>query len=587
MENKQQAFSYSDITCILPVPLQSLVELTIIQAIGEHVKLRLTGTAPDTLEVSDIESVAPESPIEINLPGRDLPVFAGICTNIGMTYQADLKTVEITGHSWTSKLDINKKSRSYQNLGISYNELVADILKDYAEKDYRINLPEGKTYTTFAVQYWETDWEFLKRIAAREGTVLVPDYSDANHRPRFYLGLPDAPSKPLTATAKKIASRDIEKYLALANNLSEEIKETDLITYEDVGYEILTLGESVDYNGQQLTIIKIITKIEKGLLKNTYTLAFSEKMALSHNENHNLRSVALTGKVLTSSNIHSKIHLDIDEEQDEATAIWFPYSAPTNNFLYCMPHNGEDINLYFRDGWEANAIAISGARKNGGGCKKTADYNNRYFTNSERKELFLSPDTLSYTTDESAGDKITIRMTDPDGIFIESKQHIGMGADINLKLTAGKNIEMEGTLGAYVVCGDGSIILKEEADVFGPTKVQIDGVAKSDFSPLEQKEATLESMIDNFQEEHPILTAAVGLIPVVGSVVDAYDAYKSFKSGDMAGGVLHATTAVVGLIPGGKVLTTGGRIAVEGGLAVANYAHESGSPSPKGRVYSK
>jgi hypothetical protein len=163
-------------------------------------------------------------------------------------------------------------------------------------------------------------------------------------------------------------------------------------------------------------------------------------------------------------------------------------------------------------------------------------------------------------------------MTDPDGIFIESKQHIGIGADINLKLNAEKNIELEGGLGTYVVVGDASIILKEEVDISGPAKIKMDGSAKSDFPPLEQEEETVEDAIDDFSEEHPLLMAAVGMIPVVGSLVDAYDAYKCFKSGDIAGGLLNGASAVIGLIPGGKVVTTGFKAAAEGGLALAMVA---------------
>ena len=573
MNDRPEAFTYSDITYSLPVELTSLLTLKIVQTIGEHIELTLTGIAPDTLEPKDIEEIAPKARIEIKLPGLDQPFFAGVCTTISMTYQAGLKTVEIKGCSWTHELDITKNSRSYQKLDISYNELVADILKDYPEKDFRINLPEGKNYTTFAVQYWETEWEFLKRIAAREGTVLVAEYQDANHQPRFWLGLPNAPAKPLPVTTDKRARRDIEAYLAGVNNQMVDVKETDFITYEDFGYEILSLGQAVNYNENELIITTIISQIEKGLLRNSYTLAFSEKLALAPIENDNLRSVALSGKVLTSSNIHSKIHLDIDEEQDEATAIWFPYAAATNNFVYCMPHNGEDIDLYFRDGWEQKAIAVSGARKNGGGCKKTADYNNRYFTNHERKELFLSPDTVSFTADESAANKITIKMSDQFGILIDSKKDIGIGADINLKLTAEKDISLEGMMGAYFLCGDGSIILKEEADIFGPAKVQIDGSGKSAFPDLEQTEESVEEQIDNFREEHPIIMAVAGLVPIVGSVIDAYDAYQCFKEGDTVGGMLNLGSAAIGLIPGGKVLTTGGRILAEGGMAAASYAH--------------
>lgn len=572
-DNRPEAFTYGDITYSLPVNITSLLTLTIVQAIGEHTELILTGIVPDTLEPRDIEGIAPKSRIEIKLPGLDQPYFAGVCTDISMTYQAGLKTVEMRGRSWTHELDITKKSRSYQKLGISYNELVTDVLKDYSEKEFRITLPEGKNYTTFAVQYWETEWEFLKRIAAREGTVLVADHQNASHQPRFWLGLPAAPAKELPATTEKTAKRDIESYLTSVNNQLVDTQETDFITYEDVSYEILSLGQAVNYNEKELILVRIISQMEKGLLKNTYTLAFSEKLALSPIENNNLNSVALTGKVLASGNIHSKIHLDIDEKQEEADAIWFPYAAPTNNFVYCMPHNGEDINLYFRDGWEQNAIAISGARKNGSGCKKTADYNNRYFTNHERKELFLSPDTVSFTADESDANKISIKMNDSFGILIDSKKDIGIGADMKLTLAAEKDISLEGMMGTYFLCGDACMILKEGVDISGPAKVEMDGSKKSSFPDLAPLNESTEEKIENFRDNHPILMMAAGLIPVVGSAIDAYDAYQSFKEGDIVGGMLNLGSAAIGLIPGGKVLTTSGRILVEGGIAAASFAH--------------
>ncbi len=576
MTTTQQAFTYGDITYTLPVELQSLVNLTLVQAIGDHVEISLTGIAPETLTVKDIEKVTPQAPVEINLAGRDQPYFAGMCTNVTLNYQAGVKTVHITGRSWTYLLDITKKSRSYQKLNIPYEELVADILKDYPEKDYRIILPDGGQYSTFAVQYWETDWQFLKRLAAREGTVLIAEYADKNHRPRFWLGIPKISAKPLPATPEQTACRDIKQYLDIAGNRIDTVQETDFTTYEDSGYQILHLGETVDYNGRQLTIVKIITRLDKGLLKHTYTLASSEKMAMAAPDNENLTGVALSGKVLTSGNIHSKVHLDIDEKQDVATATWFPYSAATNNQLYCMPHNGEVINLYFRDGYEENAIAISGARSNGQTCEKTGDYNNRYFTNFERKEFFFSPNTLSFTADESAASKITIRMTDAEGTAIDSVQQIGISGGINIKLEA-ENIAIEGVLGTYITCGDNvSIILKEDADIFGPTKIHMNGRNKIKQSELETQVETVEHGIDDFREEHPYLMAVVEMTPL-GSLVDAYDAYKCIKKGDWAGAALNASSAVIGIIPAGRVATKVAKGAIQVGLAGGSVAHAYGA----------
>jgi len=74
---------------------------------------------------------------------------------------------------------------------------------------------------------------------------------------------------------------------------------------------------------------------------------------------------------------------------------------------------------------------------------KTADYNNRYFTNHERKELFLSPDTVSFTVDESAANKITIKMTEQGGVAIESTKDICLNAAKTISFEADQGILME------------------------------------------------------------------------------------------------------------------------------------------------
>ena len=58
-----------------------------------------------------------------------------------------------------------------------------------------------------------------------------------------------------------------------------------------------------------------------------------------------------------------KINLEIDGNQDEGTARWFPYStvysSPDGTGWYCMPEVGDAIRLYFPDNEEKNAYAIS------------------------------------------------------------------------------------------------------------------------------------------------------------------------------------------------------------------------------------
>jgi len=67
------------------------------------------------------------------------------------------------------------------------------------------------------------------------------------------------------------------------------------------------------------------------------------------------------------------------------------------------------------------------------------------FTNTERKEMFLSLDTVAFTADESAAEKIAITMTDQDGITIESTKPIVFDAQLGINIEAEKNISIEAT----------------------------------------------------------------------------------------------------------------------------------------------
>ena len=55
----------------------------------------------------------------------------------------------------------------------------------------------------------------------------------------------------------------------------------------------------------------------------------------------------IEGKVLRVKEELVKLHLNIDENQNEDEAFWFPFLPPTVNIMYSMPLVGESVRLYF------------------------------------------------------------------------------------------------------------------------------------------------------------------------------------------------------------------------------------------------
>ncbi|WP_252238059.1 hypothetical protein [Clostridium sp. VAP51] len=68
-------------------------------------------------------------------------------------------------------MDLEKKSRSFQGEYLTYTEIFNTINKIHNAQmiDYVTN---SKTIDNMIVQYNETDWEFLKRLASHFNTVL-------------------------------------------------------------------------------------------------------------------------------------------------------------------------------------------------------------------------------------------------------------------------------------------------------------------------------------------------------------------------------------------------------------------------------
>ena len=81
------------------------------------------------------------------------------------------------------------KSQSFCRLSQSYTEVLYEVLYEYPQKDIWDEITQGQAIKDMLLQYEETDWEFLKRLASHFSTFLVADSSaDCG---RAYFGIPN------------------------------------------------------------------------------------------------------------------------------------------------------------------------------------------------------------------------------------------------------------------------------------------------------------------------------------------------------------------------------------------------------------
>ena len=98
------------------------------------------------------------------------------------------RIADVQAVSGTILLDQKKCNRVFQKKAQTYMGIANTVTADTEHSACILPGSDMQTGGTL-IQYQETDWNFLKRMASQLGLPLVPDIS--YYYPRFYLGLPE------------------------------------------------------------------------------------------------------------------------------------------------------------------------------------------------------------------------------------------------------------------------------------------------------------------------------------------------------------------------------------------------------------
>ena len=160
--------------------------------------------------------------------------------------------------SGTILLDQKKSDRVFQKKVQTYMGIASTVTADTEHSACILPGSDMRTGGTL-IQYQETDWRFLKRMASQLGLSLVPDTS--YYYPRFYLGLPEGEKRELG----EIISCDLcfdGRYYAVSGKCL--VDKEDFICYDVVTRTSLSLGDRVTYEGRELLVSRKKTELAEG-----------------------------------------------------------------------------------------------------------------------------------------------------------------------------------------------------------------------------------------------------------------------------------------------------------------------------------
>ena len=273
------------------------------------------------------------------------------------------RIADIQAVSGTILLDQKKSNRVFQKKVQTYMGIASTVTADTEHSACILPGSDMRTGGTL-IQYQETDWRFLKRMASQLGLPLVPDTS--YYYPRFYLGLPEGEKRELG----EIISCDLcfdGRYYAVSGKCL--VDREDFICYDVVTRTSLSLGDRVTYEGRELLVSRKKTELAGGEVIFTYRLAGNSYTWVPWEDNPDYMGMSFVGSIVGTQGEQVEVAFDIDKSA--AGGNRYGFAPATGNLMYCMPQKGTKTALYIGNGDEAQGIATGCIRTNGSTCEGT------------------------------------------------------------------------------------------------------------------------------------------------------------------------------------------------------------------------
>ncbi len=408
---------------------------------------------------------------KVNVTVGDKTVFVGVINQISVCQDGSFYRFKILLNTCSILMDLKKKRRSFQNKGMTYKELVQEIVGAYDGGDVIDNLSKGEETGTLLVQYDETDWEFLVRLASRfHGSVLPAGEFSA---PKLFFGAVKEKHIGELGQHSYSIEKSLLQYKKKNENGYSDYMETDALVFEVEDREYYEIGSSVTYRHAQLYIGKVEAELVKGEVLFRYELRTEHGMGQQKRYADRLAGASIEGEVLEAVKDKIKVKLEIDERQDVGTAWEFPYqtmyTAQGEGGWYCMPEKGDKVMIYFPGGTEGDAVGTSSSRDPEGN-KRTESPAIKFFRTIYGKEIRFTQDTVEIIcSDKDSGKaKSRIVLHQDAGIEISSKDKISVSSSKGIRLQAEDEIELLASDRIRLHCKKSRIQMDSMIDIAGP-----------------------------------------------------------------------------------------------------------------------
>lgn len=431
------------------IRIQKLNDCRISQETGGHGELFLHAYIEEDV-FEELESL---QPIRLYVSGKqEQTIFCGVLTDFIEKSVGGFKEIWLEAKSYTYLMDIKKRSRTFQDITMTYMQLLASVLNEYGDVDF-IAAIQDRPIGELAVQYQETDWNFLKRIFSRIYSPLTGEMRFPAIR--VYAGVPMREEEIESYELKEV-THDLERCAAL-REWGYEIRDVDGIRCRIKTGQSCGIFSSCQMHGSMMVAESLHGYLEQGLFWTEAVLGRKEGIVEMPRFPMDLVGLALEGTVLDVQGEHVRLHFSIDGEQESDDCYWFPYSTPSSSpdgsGWYYMPEIGDRLRVYFPTKQMRDVLAISAVSSYEGkdGPDRMADTSTKYLRSASGQEMNLSDQGAYF----ASADEMASMMVGNDGKISIKGQQIEITAKESIDVMEAQEVTFHSKTGAVYQCSQG------------------------------------------------------------------------------------------------------------------------------------
>lgn len=427
---------------------ENILECTGRKAFGEHGYLIIKGVIKQDRESTYLEKAKKIKKVCVTVSNSEerINLFCGILYEFHIRHENGVPIMKIHLKTASYLADIDKHMRSFQKMGIQYEAIAGICIKEYEGGECVIGEISPTQTSSFLMQYNETDWEFLNRLASISNSMILPDATTGNVK--LYFGIPQFHANHrISSDTYNITTNVANKYKKNAElNLAEE----DFIFYEVEEREVYRVGDRVNFLDKSLMIYAVDFRMKGNELIHTYYLTTEASISVNRIWNKKLAGNSACARVTGVEKDKVTIEIEKDENIDVENRKWFQYatvySTPDGTGWYCMPEIGDKVRIYFPADDENDAYVESSVHLDNG--ESRVNPQEKSIMNRQKKEILFTPDSLILRNNNG----ISIELLDEQGIKIISNKSIFINAEDTIRIqsssgeiamNAGQDIEMK------------------------------------------------------------------------------------------------------------------------------------------------